>query len=191
MFSLQEMPARISENLARQRQARQALDRVNGVERALGNRAFQIQFYTTNLRQEAEVGANLFPILVPSTHAAGRKLFEQDVILLGAYLSLTWFTAAADEVSMIGIAKEQTTNLNGLGDANTFIQSTLDCFAADDAGVKIQRNIGTMFAPPFVPVINQNGGLRMFGSNQTDIDWRCTGTIYYCRLQDYLAYMNS
>ena len=166
------------------------LSRRSGVQRALGDKAFQIQFYTANLEMRSAVGANLYPILTPSAAAKGRRVFNQDIILLGCYLSTSFVTVAAAETSCVGIARANRNNLSALGDANTFLQSTLDNSAAGPAGSLVQRNVGTMFSPPFVPLILQGDGLQVFGTQQTAAEWYTLATIYYCRLQDYQRLMN-
>jgi len=165
--------------------------RGSGISRTFGDRAFQIQFYTTNLEMRSAVGATLYPTLTPSGAVKGNVNFTQDVILLGCYLSTTFVSVAAAETSCVAIARANTNNLNVLGDANTFLQSTLDNSAAGPAGSLIQRNVGTMFAPPFVPLIQQGDGLQVFGSQQTAAEWYTLATIYYCRLEDYQRLMNA
>jgi hypothetical protein len=120
--------------------------RQNGFERTFGDRAFQIQFSTTNLEMTSQVGANVFPILTPSPAAKGRRIFKEDVVLMGCYLSVSFVSVAAAETECVALARNSPNRLSALGDANTFLQSTLANAAAGPAGSLVQRNVGTMFA---------------------------------------------
>jgi hypothetical protein len=162
-----------------------------GYDRTFGDRAFQIQFSTTNLEMRSAVGLNVYPILTPSTAAKGRRLFKEDIVLMGCYLSVTFISVAAAETCCVAIARNSPNRLSALGDANTFLQATLDNAAAGPAGSLIQRNVGSMFAPPFLPLIQQSNGLQLFGSDQTAAEWYCLATIYYVRLQDYARLMQA
>ncbi len=167
----------------------QGLTRDGGVRRTLGDRAFQIQFYTTNLQMRSQIGANLYPVLTPSPAVKGFRKFREDVILIAAYISVTFVTVAAAETECVAVAKMSPNLMNVLGDANTYLQCTLDNAAAGPAGSIIQRNVGFSPPTPFVPLIQQGEGLQLFGSDQTAASWYALATIVYVRFQDYLRLM--
>lgn len=165
--------------------------RQNGFERTFGDRAFQIQFSTTNLEMTSQAGANLYPILTPSPAAKGRRVFKEDVVLMGCYLSVSFVSVAAAETECVALARANPNRLSALGDANTFIHATLANSAAGPAGSLVQRNVGTMFAPPFLPLIQQGNGIQLFGCDQTAAEWYCLATVYFVRLQDYQRLMQA
>ena len=147
-------------------------------------RPWQVNFQTVTLTQAANVAAATYPVLNPAG-AAGTKIFQKDVVLLGCLLSATFITAAALERAMIALAPNGRTAVAATGDSSVYLQLVLRSVAAASANQLIQRNAGTMFSPPFMPLIPGGSGVQLYGTDQTSLDWDVHCTVYYITLPQY------
>lgn len=156
----------------------------------LNESAFQVNFQTVTLEMTAATTGASYPVLNPAAAGAAltasRKIFSQDVILLGCYLSATFLTAAAVEQAAIGIGRDGLDTIRVLGDNGLYLQlAYFSLSAGGPASQSIQRNAGSFFTPPFMPKIPVGSGVQIYGSIQTSLNWRTLATIYYLTLPQY------
>lgn len=160
---------------------------------ALGLPGYQVNFHTTTLdiNSAGLAAGTSYPTLFISANRP-TKQFQTDVVLLGAYISASFATAAAVETAAVALARGTPAELLLLNDSDVFLHVVMRCVTAGiTADQLIQRNVGSMFAPPFVPLVSAGDAVSLLGTENTDIAYYAAATLYWLTVPEYHASLRS